>query len=306
MQRSELCDVVAIASRDISKARAAADSLGIARAYGSYEELLADPDIEAVYIPLPNHLHVPWTIAAAEAGKHVLCEKPIALNAEEARTLLAVRERTGVQIAEAFMVRTHPQWLAVRVLVRSGSIGELRLISGQFSYFKIDPNDVRNKAEWGGGGLMDIGCYLVMIARWLFDAEPLEVKAFMELDPVFGVDRLTSWIMRFEKGQAHFACGTQLVPYQRVQICGTERRIEVEKPFVIGPDEPTRVLIDSGGLEGRVDVIDIAAADQFALQGDAFSRAVRGAGITPMVLEDSIANMAVLDALRAAPFGTAL
>ena len=140
MQHTESAEVLAIASRSEGRARAAARELGIPRAYGSYEELLADPDVEAIYNPLPNHLHVPWSIRAAEAGKHVLCEKPIALSAARGAQLLAVRERTGVQIGEAFMVRTHPQWLTVRELVHAGRIGELRLITGHFSYFKPDPD----------------------------------------------------------------------------------------------------------------------------------------------------------------------
>jgi predicted dehydrogenase len=212
MQRSELSPVVAIASRDLAKARAAAEELGIARAYGSYEQLLADPEIDAIYNPLPNHLHVPWSIRAAEAGKHVLCEKPIALSASEARELLAVRDRTGVQIGEAFMVRTHPQWHAVRELVASGRIGELRLVVGHFSYYRRDPADIRSRAEWGGGALMDIGCYPVMLSRWIFGAEPIDVVAALERDPDLGVDRLASGILRVPAGQARLPCAGQLVP----------------------------------------------------------------------------------------------
>ena len=177
MQRGTRSRMIAIASRDLAKAQAAASELGIPRAYGSYEELLADPEIEAVYNPLPNHLHVPWTIRAAEAGKHVLCEKPIALSADEARQLLEVRARTGVQIGEAFMVRNHPQWLAVRELVAAGRIGQLRVVAGHFAYFRRDPNDVRSVREWGGGGLMDVGCYPISMARLAAGCEPIECKA---------------------------------------------------------------------------------------------------------------------------------
>ena len=192
MRRSRHCEVVAIASRDPAKARAAADATGVGRAYGSYEELLADPDVDAVYNPLPNHLHVPWSVRAAEAGKHVLCEKPVALSADEARALLAARDRTGVQIAEAFMVRAHPQWLGVRDLVRDGRVGDLRLVTGHFSYYRVDPADIRSRREWGGGALMDIGCYPVTLARWLFGAEPLRAIGLVEYDPSLGVDRLAS------------------------------------------------------------------------------------------------------------------
>ena len=290
MQQSSLCDVVAIASRDIAKARRAAQQLGIARAYGSYDELIDDADIEAIYNPLPNHLHVPWSIRAAEAGKHVLCEKPIALNAAEARELLAVRDRTGVLITEAFMVRTHPQWLKVRELVQSGALGELRLVSGHFSYFKTDPENIRNKVEWGGGGLMDIGCYLTMLARWLFAAEPLEVCASIERDPATGVDRLVTAMLRFERAHASFTCATQLAPAQYVDVFGTNGHITVETPFNAPPDKSVRILLNDESI-----VFD--AVDQYPTQGDEFSRAVRGIGEAPVALEDAVANMAVIDAL---------
>lgn len=299
MQRGRWSRIVAIASREEAKARAAAGALGIERAHGSYEALLADDDVEAIYIPLPNHMHVPWSIRAAEAGKHVLCEKPIALSAAEARELLAVRDRTGVQIAEAFMVRTHPQWLKVRALLRAGRIGEVKLISGHFSYFRIDPDDIRSREEWGGGGLLDIGCYPITLSRWLFDAEPLEVIALIERDPQLRIDRLDSALLRFPSGQAAFTCGTQLVPHQRMHVFGTTARIEVEIPFNAPPDESCRIFIDDGGdLRGKGrEVLEFEAVDQYTLQGDQFSRAVRGLEQVAVPLEDAAGNMAVMDAL---------
>ncbi len=225
MQKAENVSVEAICSRDLATAQAAAAKLGTAKAYGSYEELLADPDIDAIYNPLPNNLHVPWTIKAAEAGKHVLCEKPIAMNAVEAETLLAVRERTGVKIGEAFMVNSHPQWIRLRELLSGGRIGELRTMMGFFSYFNIDPNNIRNKVEVGGGALMDIGCYMVHAARFGFGAEPKRVAASIDRDPVMKTDRLTSALMEFPAGQAVFTCSTQLAPFQRVQFVGTKGRI---------------------------------------------------------------------------------
>ena len=299
MQRGEKCSVIAIASRDGEKARAAAGALGIERAYGSYEELLADPDVEAVYNPLPNHLHVPWTIRAAEAGKHVLCEKPIALSADEARQLLAVRERTGVQIGEAFMVRTHPQWHAVRELVASGRIGQLRLIAGHFAYFRRDPADVRSNPEWGGGGLMDVGCYPITMSRWLFGEEPEAVIGMLDRDPELKVDRIASGLLRFPSGQATFSCAMQLVPYQRMQIHGTTGRIEVQIPFNAPNDRPIRVYIDDGRELGDASAtpLEFPAVDQYTLQGDRFSDAVRGRGPVPVAIEDAIANMAVIDAV---------
>jgi predicted dehydrogenase len=299
IQASRYGAVVAIASRDAAKARAAADAAGVPRAYGSYEALLADPDIDAVYNPLPNHLHVPWSVRAAEAGKHVLCEKPVALSADEARALLAARDRTGVQIAEAFMVRAHPQWHAVRRLVEEGRVGELRLVTGHFSYYRDDPADIRSRPEWGGGALLDVGCYPVMLARWLFGAEPLAVVGLLERDPALGVDRLASGILRFARGQATFSCGGQLVPHQRMQLFGTRGRIEVEVPFNPPADRPARVRVDDGAAlgGGGGEVVELPAADQFALQADRFAEAVRGVGALPVPLEDSVGNMAALDAL---------
>ena len=299
MQRGQLSRVVAIASRDLAKARAAADALGIERAYGSYEELLADPDVEAVYNPLPNHLHVSWSIRAAEAGKHVLCEKPIALSATEARALLAIRDRTGVKIGEAFMVRAHPQWAKVRDLIDSGRIGEMRLVVGHFSYYRRDFTDIRSRFEFGGGALMDIGCYPITLSRWLFDAEPVEVIAQIERDPEMKIDRLVSALMRFERGQASFTCSGQLVPHQRMNVFGTRARIDVEIPFNAPPDAAARVYVDGGGdLTGRGrETIELPIVDQYTLQGDRFSEAIRGIGDVPVPLEDAIGNMAVIDAL---------
>jgi len=290
MQKSELCEIAAIASRDLSKAREAGAKLGIPKAYGSYEELLADPEIDAIYNPLPNHLHLPWTTRAAEAGKHVLCEKPIGMDAREARELIRVRDRTGVRIGEAFMVRVHPQWLRAREIVRSGSIGDLRVVQGFFSYNNQDPKNIRNIPEFGGGGLMDIGCYPITMSRFLFGGEPHRVLALMERDPAMGTDRLTSAILDFPAGQATFTCSTQLAPYQRLQAFGTKGRVEIEVPFNPPPDQPARIFLD-----GAEEVFPLC--DQYALQGDAFARAITGGGEVPVTLEDAAANMDAIDAL---------
>jgi predicted dehydrogenase len=299
MQMGEWSEIAAIASRDLKKAEEAAKKLGIAKAYGSYEELLADKEIEAIYNPLPNHLHVPWSIKAAEAGKHVLCEKPLSLTVAEARTLLAVRERCGVKIGEAFMVKTHPQWLRTRELIRKGAIGELRAIVGAFSYFNRDPANVRNRAEWGGGGMMDIGCYPITTSRFIFGQEPARVAGLIERDPDFKTDRLASVILDFPSGQAVFTCSTQMVPYQRMQFLGTAGRIEMEIPFNAPNDRPTRIFIDDGrdvfGAGIRTETIPVC--DQYTVQGDAFSRAIREGGEVPVPLEDAIANMAVIQAV---------
>jgi len=231
MQSGQWTEVAAIASRDLRKAEEGASRLGVARAYGSYEELLADRSIEAIYNPLPNHLHVPWSAKAAEAGKHVLCEKPLALNAAEARTLLEVRDRKRVKIGEGFMVRTHPRWLRTRELVRSGRIGDLRVVSGGFSYFNRNRSDIRNLVAYGGGALLNIGCYPVTLSRFLFGEEPTRVIGSIERDPERQTDRLTSAILEFPAGRCTFTCSTQLSYHQRMQLIGTAGRIDIEKPF---------------------------------------------------------------------------
>ena len=299
MQKGRYTTVDAIASRDLSKAKEAAAALGIAKAYGSYEELLADPEIDAIYNPLPNQMHVPWTAKAAEAGKHVLCEKPISLTVAEAKTLLAVRERTGVKIGEAFMMRSYTQWLRVGELLRAGRIGKLRSVAGFFSYFNNDPANIRNQVECGGGALLDIGCYCIQAARYGFGQEPKRVVGLVERDPQMEVDRLTSAILDFEGGQAIFTCSTQLVPYQRVQFFGTKGRIEMEIPFNAPKDRPTRLVIDeTGELFGSgIKTEEFPIADQYTMQGDAFSRAVLEGGEVPVPLEEAIANMAVIEAV---------
>ena len=299
MQQGEWCEIAAIASRDRHKAEAAAHQLGIAKAYGSYEELLRDPEIEAVYNPLPNQLHVPWTLKAMEAGKHVLCEKPLSLNAREASALLEARDRAGVKVGEAFMVRTHPQWLRTREIIAAGEIGTLRSIAGFFSYFNRNPANIRNVYEWGGGGLMDIGCYPITTSRFVFGEEPRRVMGLIERDPELKIDRLSSAILDFPSGQSIFTCSTQLVPYQRMQFYGTTGRIEIEIPFNAPNVRPCRILIDNGKdlFGGGVRTEEFAPCDQYGIQGDVFSRAIREGGEVPVPLEDAIKNMSVIDAI---------
>ncbi len=299
MQGGEVTEIAAIASRNLARARAAAEGLGILRACGSYEELLADPEIEAVYNPLPNELHVPWTIKALEAGKHVLCEKPIGLDANEARSLIAARDRSGKLVAEAFMVRTHPQWRRARALVGEGAIGAASAIQTFFSYRLLDPENVRNRPP-GGGGLYDIGCYAILTARYIFGSEPTRVVATLDRDPNFRTDRLISAILEFPGGRhLTFSAATQLSGHQRVTIVGEIGRIEVEIPFNAPSDRPTKILIDSGadlfGGDARVEVFPVC--DQYGLQGDAFSRAVLGEAPLEFPIEDAVLNMRVIDAL---------
>ena len=299
MQRADSSTVTAIASRDTAKARSAGARLGIPKTYGSYEELLADPEVDAIYNPLPNHLHVPWSILAAEAGKHVLCEKPIGMSAAECRTLIEARDRTGVKMGEAFMVRTHPQWLRARELVRSGRIGDLRAIAGAFSYFNRDPKNIRNILEYGGGAMMDIGCYTIQTSRFIFGQEPVRVVGLVERDPEWGADRLASAILEYPSGQCIFTCGTQLVPYQRVQILGTRGRIEIEIPFNAPLDRPCRLFVDSSGDLSGKDIApeEFPVCNQYTVQGELFSRAILDGTEVPTPLEDSLGNMAVIGAV---------
>ncbi len=298
MQKSAWCDIQAIASRSFEQARKAADALGIPKAYGSYEELLTDPDIEAIYNPLPNHLHVPLTLQAAAAGKHVLCEKPIALNAQQAGQLQAAAGK--VLIMEAFMVRFHPQWLRARELVRSGSIGSLRAVQFLFSYSNTDAGNIRNQADIGGGALYDIGCYAITAGRYFFEAEPRRGIALVDRDPEFRTDRLTSALVDFGSGRhLDFTVSTQCTLYQRVHLCGPRGRIEIQIPVNAPQGQKTMLFIDDGsslaGTGVRTEVLP--ESDQYLLQGEIFSRAVRGEIPLPYGVEDSIQGMRVIDAL---------
>ncbi|MEP7274758.1 MAG: Gfo/Idh/MocA family oxidoreductase [Betaproteobacteria bacterium] len=299
MLKSREFDVAAIASRDLAKATEAATTLGIPLAYGSYEALLADPSIDAVYNPLPNHLHVPMTLAAARAGKHVLCEKPMALTAAELEPLRSCTSR--VHIREAFMVRHHPQWREAREHVRAGAIGELRFVHAPFSYYNDNAQNIRNRADIGGGGLYDIGCYAVVAGRWFFEREPERVVAALERDPVFGTDRITSGLLDFGGGQLAFTVSTQAARFQRLQLVGTKGRLEIEIPFNAPPDAPCRYFIDDGRAPdgSGIRAFTVPACDQYQLQAEAFARTVAGEAPDAGGLDDAIANMRIIDALFA-------
>ena len=299
MQHGEYSTIAAIASRIGAKAREAAMALGIPTAYGSYEELLADPNIDAIYNPLPNQLHVEWTAKAAEAGKHVLCEKPLSLTVAEAKSLLAVRSVTGVKIGEAFMIDSHPQWLRLRQLLDEDRIGDIRSVIGFFSYFNADPANIRNQPECGGGALLDIGCYLIHASRYAFRCQPTRVVGLIENDPEMHTDRLTSAMLHFPGGHSVFTCSTQLVPYQRIHFVGTRGRIEIEIPFNAPTASPTRLFIDSSGdlSGGGITTETFPVCDQYTAQGDAFSKAILDGTEIPVPLEEGIGNMRVIEAV---------
>jgi predicted dehydrogenase len=300
MQRGSYCEVVAMASRNVEKAKPVCDALGIATLHSTYEALLADPNVDAIYNPLPNDLHVPWSIQAAAAGKHVLCEKPIGLTSAEAQDLIAAREKYGVKIGEAFMAKTHPQWLRAKEIVDSGAIGDLRLMTCVFSYFNVDPANIRNNAEMGGGALMDIGCYPVTLSRMIFGGEPTRIVSSVDRDPAFGTDKLTSAILDYPQGQCVFSCSTQMNPYQRVIIFGTKGRVEIEIPFNAPPDKPTRIFVEPGGV-----VEEFPVCDQYTIQGDLFSRAILDNTPVPVSIEDALGNMLAIESVFRGSHGTA-
>jgi predicted dehydrogenase len=300
MLNCERAEIAAIASRSLDKAKEVAAKFSIPKVYGTYEELLADPEIEAIYNPLPNHLHVEWSIRAASLGKHVLCEKPLSRTVAEARRLLEVRDEYRVKIGEAFMVRTHPQWLRTAELVHAGRIGKLHSAFCYFSYFNVNPANTRNIAEYDGGALLDIGCYPIKTSRFVFAEEPVRVIGCFERDPSFKTDRLTSAILEFPGGQCIFTVSTQATSYQKMQFFGTTGRIDVEIPFNAPTDKPARIFIDDGKdlYAGASAVIEsFPICNQFTIQADLFSAAIRENSEVPNPLEDSICNVAVIEAL---------
>ena len=303
MQQGTYCEISAIASRDLGKAQAAADRLGIAKAYGSYEDLLADPDIDAIYNPLPNHLHGPWSIKVLQAGKHLLCEKPLAPTVAEGQLLFDVaQQHPDLKVMEAFMYRLHPQWQLARQMVREGKIGALRTIQAFFSYYLDDPGNVRNIAEFGGGWMLDIGCYTISLARFLFEAEPQRIIGLVEYDPRFKTDRLASALLDFGPGTATFTCSTQLANYQRVNIFGTLGRIEIEIPFNAPANQSTRIFYQH---ENTIEEIQLAPCNQYTLQGDLFSQAILNHTEVPTPLTDALANLRAIEAVfRSAQSGT--
>jgi predicted dehydrogenase len=305
IQRAENSEVVAIASRDQDRAVVAAAQLGIPAAYGSYDDLLASDDVDAVYIPLPNDLHAEWTMKAAAAGKHVLCEKPLALSASQAAEMARACEGAGVKLAEAFMYRHHPTWVEAVRLVRDGTIGELQGVQSWFSYYNDDPTNIRNRMENGGGAIMDIGCYNINASRMLFAAEPVRIAASVRRDPVMGIDIVSSAVLEFAGGgQATFTCSTRAEDYQRVHIVGNAGRIEIEVPFNVPPDRDTRIFVTAGGeppVAPATETLVFPAEDQYTIQAGLFAQAVLDDTPVPVPPADAIANMKVIETILATP-----
>lgn len=295
MKQGKYCEIAAIASRDINEARSAAALLSIPKTFGSYAELLSDPEIDAVYIPLPNHMHVEWAIKALENGKHVLLEKPVSLSSKEAETLImASKTHPQLKIMEAFMYRHHPQWLKARELVNEGHIGNLKTIQSFFSYYNTDPANIRHNPDFGGGGLMDIGCYCISLSRFIFGEEPTRTNGLIEFDPGFKTDRIASGMLEFSTGTSTFTCSTQIVPFQRVNIFGDKASIEIEIPFNAPPDKPTRLWLRTSD---KTEEITFDICDQYTIQGDLFSKAILDNTEVPTPLEDALNNMLVIEAI---------
>lgn len=294
IQAGEFCEVTAIASRNKEQAEAAAAKLNIPVAHGSYEALLNDPNIDAIYIPLPNHLHVEWSIKALQAGKHVLCEKPIGLSVAEAEKLLvASKQYPQLKIMEAFVYRFNPQWILAKKMVDEEKIGKLETIQSFFSFTTLDPADIRNQKEMGGGGIMDIGCYCISLSRFLFEREPIGIFGKATFDAAWGVDRIASGIMDFGTGTSTFTCSTQLIPYQRVNIIGLQGRIEIEIPFNAPPDKPNRMWLHT--IDGAEEIL-FPVADQYTFEADNFAKAILNNEPVPTPLEDAVNNMKVIEA----------
>ncbi|HKJ42579.1 MAG TPA: Gfo/Idh/MocA family oxidoreductase [Sunxiuqinia sp.] len=296
MQQGDYCIVDAIASRNIDRAKSTANQLGIAKYYGSYEELLNDPDIDAIYIPLPNHIHIYWTMKALEAGKHVLCEKPIGINTEEAQALVdTAKKYPQLKVMEAFMYRFHPQWQKVRELAKSGVIGNVKTVQSFFSYYNVDPENIRNKLELGGGALMDIGCYCISFPRFIFEEEPSAIMGDMEFDPFMKTDRLTSGMLQFPSGgTSTFTCSTQLMPHQEANIFGDKGHIMIKIPVNAPLNATTKIILRT---KENTETFSFAPVDQYTLQGDAFSLAVLNDTPVPTPLEDAVENMRVIDSI---------
>ena len=295
MQKGKYSEIAAIASRDGEKARAASQRLGIPKAYGSYDDLLADKEIQAIYNPLPNHLHVPLTLKALKAGKHVLCEKPLGVNLREVKNLQKnLKNYPRLMVMEAFMYRFHPQWKKIRAMIDDGTIGKMSHLHSVFTYHNVNPADIRNQADAGGGGLLDIGCYCISMSRFLFGSDPRRVCGSVEIDPRFKTDRLASGILVFEHGTASFSCATQLAPSQRAEIFGNSGRIEIQFPFTPPLDQSTRVVVHKGSEKTE---IEFEACDQYTLQGESFSQAILNGTPAPKPLEDALANMKVIDGI---------
>ncbi|MEX0882226.1 MAG: Gfo/Idh/MocA family oxidoreductase [Cyclobacteriaceae bacterium] len=300
MQNNELFEVYGIASRSNERAEAFAKELGIPKTFGSYEEMINDPEIDVIYNPLPNDLHVPYTLECIEAGKHVLCEKPMTLNAEEIEPLIKARNKHNVKVGEAFMVASSRQWVKARELVQKGYLGKIKAVNGFFSYYNVNKDNIRNIPENGGGAIWDIGCYPVFTSRFVLGKEPGRVVAMLEYDPNFRTDKLGSVLLDFHGIQMTFTVSTQLVPYQRMLFFGEEKILEVRIPFNAPLDKSNEIYIHDGNfLDPRPEKISLPVSNQYTEQAIDFSNAILNNTDVPVSLENARENAKILQAIFA-------
>lgn len=290
--------LVAVASRDAAKAREWAQARGLEHYFGSYDAMLASDLIDAVYIPLPNALHVEWSIRAAEHGKHVLCEKPIATRAPDVEELIAAQQRSGVKVMEAFMYRFHPQTERIRQLITGGAIGETRIVRAAFDFLLSRPNDVRLSKELGGGALLDVGCYCVNVASIVAGMPPGAVTASAVWSEE-GVDTSLVGTLEFPNGvlgviDCSFQVGTSM--QQKLEVSGTGGLIRVAQPFRMS-EEDTTIIVDKADKAGTVEQVQVPGGQEYQFMVEHFADAVLNDTALSYTLEDSLANMRVLDAL---------
>lgn len=301
---AELCELRAVASRRRDRAAQVAAQHEIPIAFGSYEELLADPTIDAVYLPLPNHLHAPWIMAAADAGKHILCEKPLTLDAAQAEAVTAHCRDRGVLLMEAFMYRFHPAWVEARRLIAEGAVGRILDVAIWFAFRTVCSDDYRLVPEQGGGALLDVGCYAVNVSRMLLGDDPVAVHAAARLDPRTGVDMTVSAVLDYGDAHCTFTCSMEHEPDHRVRIHGTRGWLSIADPFNCPPDHVTTITIATGGdahpHQSSHRSIAVASADQYGLEATAFAQAFLNGEPPPLSPEDSISNMRLLDRLSVA------
>ena len=294
MLKTKYCQVMGIASRSSKKAENAAKQFQLPKYYCSYQSLLDDMEIDAVYIPLPNHLHVEWAIKALRAGKHVLVEKPIALSSSEANRLKdESKKHPKLKIMEAFMYKHHPQWIKTKKMIDNGDIGILKVIQSSFSFFDNKPESIVNNKALGGGSLMDIGCYPISVARFLFDAEPIKILANIDYHPQFKVDSIASGILEFKEGYSTFFSSIHLAYNQQVKIFGTTGIIEFDVPFNPSNTVPSKIFYTKN--EQKPETIEFEICDQYTLQADAFASAIMKDKDVSTSLEDAVNNMVVIE-----------
>lgn len=298
---AERCNLLAIGSRSLASAEDTAEEFGVPRAYGSYDDLLADPDIDCVYIPLPNHLHAEWIMNAADAGKHILCEKPLTLTAAEADSVAAHCADRGVLVMEAFMYRFHPAWVETKRLLAANTIGTVTDVDIWFSFRSTRPTDYRHDAASGGGALYDVGCYAIDVSRMLLGDEPERVFGTARIDPVSGVDLTFSAVLDYGNSIASFTCSMEQEPLHRVVIHGTDGWLSIADPFNCPPHHETLITIGTGGDHhphaSAVRSTKVPAANQYGLQATALADAVIAGGLSPGPASESVANMRILERL---------